>query len=55
MLISMINTSGLVNNIQNRETCFEAGFMVSELSIRSLGFGESDVESDIQISGWSDS
>ena len=48
----MVNTSGPVNNTRNRENCLEAGFgiLVLELSNRLLGFGESDVESDVRIS-----
>ena len=53
MLVSMVNNSNVVSNIQNREICYKTGFMVfilvSELSKRSLGFRESDVESDVQI------
>ena len=46
---------GLENNTRHRENCLEAGFAVSDFSFRvienrSLGFGESDVESDIRIS-----
>ena len=53
--LSTVNTSGLVNTIRNRETCFEADFTVSDfsfriLSTRSLGYGESEIESDIWIS-----
>ena len=53
--IDTVNTGGLVNNIRNRETRFEAGFTVSEFSCRvssnrSLGFGEFGFESDIRIS-----
>ena len=32
----MINTSGLVSNTRNRETCFEAGFTVSYFSFRVI-------------------
>ena len=50
MLLSMVNTNDLVNNTRNRETCFEQVSRLTELSNRSLSFGESDVESDIRIS-----
>ena len=32
MILSMVNSGGLVNNTRNRETCFEAGFTVSDFS-----------------------
>ena len=36
LLVSMVNTSGLVNNTRNRETGFPAGFMVSDFSFRVI-------------------
>ena len=54
MLVSMVNTGSLVNNIRNRETGYEAGFTVSDLSFRvdkSIEwFRRIRVESDIRIS-----
>ena len=32
----MVNTGGLVNNTRNRETCFDAGFTVSDFSFRVI-------------------
>ena len=56
MLLSMVNTNGFVNKT-TLETVKPAlrqvsrfQILVSELSNKLLGFGESDVESDIQIS-----
>ena len=35
----MVNTDGLVNNTQNREICFEAGFAVSDFWFQSFQIG----------------
>ena len=36
MLVSMVNTSGLVNNTQNCETCFKAGFTVFDFNFKVI-------------------
>ena len=36
MILSMVKTGDLVHNTRNRDTCFEAGFTVSDFSLRII-------------------